>query len=73
MRFFLCFRQSSLCTVPRVLTVRSDSAVVFERFHIFQLQLCCTATEPSSCGCCGSKDRVCESEDHIMVAERFGS
>ena len=32
-------------TVPRVLTVLSESTVVFIRFHTFQLELCCTVTD----------------------------
>ena len=41
MRFLRCFSQYSLCSISLVLTILSESTVVFGRFHIFQLQLCC--------------------------------
>ena len=39
------FQSVFLCTVSIVVTVPSDSTVVFSRFHTFQLQLCCTVTD----------------------------
>ena len=42
MRFLSCFSQYSLYTVSRVLTVPSESTVVFSRFDMFRLQLWCT-------------------------------
>ena len=40
--------QYSLCTVSIVLTVSSVSTVVVNRFHTFQLQLCCTETDKAA-------------------------
>ena len=36
------------CTVSIVLTVLSESTVVCGRFHLFQLQLCCTLTNKAA-------------------------
>ena len=44
-RLLRCFSQHSLCTVSIVVTVLSESTVVFTRFHTVQLQLCCTVTD----------------------------
>ena len=42
MRFLRCFSQCSLCTVSILVTVPSESTVVFRGIRTFQLQLCCT-------------------------------
>ena len=46
MVFLQCFSRYSLCTFSyKVLTVSSESKVVFSGFCTFQLQLCCTVTD----------------------------
>ena len=45
MKFLLNFCECSLCTFSTVVTVPSESTVMFCTFHTFPLQLCCTVTD----------------------------
>ena len=64
--------QYFLCTVSIVLTVSSESTMVFSRYHTFQLQLCCTVTDKAAAAVL-ALNQIHVSQKHIMVAERFGS
>ena len=59
-RFFkylsFCFRQHYLCTVS---TVPPESTVVSSRFHIFQLQLCCTVTDKAAAALLAQRSSLC--------------